>query len=86
MRTVYAANAQARCVKDVAAAALDDVLYADADGTLYHADGSVYGGADAQNYVHVVESGLTLEGVAGEVSKVSPYTEAQRETLKLFAE
>ena len=85
MRTVYAADAQARCVKDVAAAALDDVLYADADGTLYHADGSVYSGAD-ENYVHVVESGLTLEGVAGEVSKVSPYTDAQRETLKLFTE
>lgn len=85
VRTVYAADAQARCVKDVAAAALDDVLYADADGTLYHADGSVYSGAD-ENYVHVVESGLTLEGVAGEVSKVSPYTDAQRETLKLFTE
>ena len=86
VRTVYAADAQARCVKDVAAAALDDVLYADADGTLYNADGSVYSGADAQAYAYTVESGLTLEGVAGEVSSLSPYTADQRGILQDFAD
>lgn len=86
VRTVYAADAQARCVRDVAAAALEDLLYRDAEGNLYRADGSAWTGADAQDYRYVVESGLTLEGVAGEVSSLSPYTADQRGILQDFAD
>ena len=85
VRTLYASDAQSRSVKEVAAAALADVLYRSADGTLYSADGSVYTGSDVAGYTNTVKSGETLENVAGTFDLVSPYTEAERTVLSEFA-
>ena len=85
LRTVYAADAQARTVKNVATAALEDLLYADADGKLHRADGSEYTGSDAKDYTNIVRSDVTLNDVVGTFTEVSPYTSAQREVLQSFA-
>lgn len=84
VRTLYASDAQSRSVKEVAGAALADVLYRSADGALYKADGSAYTSSDAADYTNVVKSGETLEGV-GTVDQVSPYNEAERNVLAGFA-
>ena len=76
--TIYASNAQTRSIKYVANAALNDLLYKKADGSLWAlVDGQyvAYDGEDAASYVYVVADG-------GEYDTVSCYSEAQRATLQ----